>query len=85
MKILETNVVMSCMILVILLFRIVGRTRLSKTMVVHLWNVVLLRALIPMERIVIRVPFVRRGMEYLSPSNGQPDIPGLLQRSRELF
>lgn len=62
---LETNVILACMIFIILLFRTLGRARISKSMIVHLWNLVLVRAFIPFENFLVKIPLVEKGIKSI--------------------
>lgn len=69
MSFLNLNISLSVMIIIVLLIRRLGDKSISKNAIVGLWNVVLIRALIPYSIPVDKLPIIR---EFV----GKVSIPG---------
>lgn len=65
MNLLEMSMSASIMVLVVLLARSLGRKYISKTTIIVLWDLILLRALLP-----VRIPL--RDIPILKESYGEP-------------
>lgn len=52
------SISLSVLIIWVLTVRLVGRRRLNRTVIVTLWNLVILRALIPLHIPIMQSPFV---------------------------
>ena len=60
MNLWEMSVSTAAMIVIVLLIRTIGRKYISKTVIVFLWNVILVRALLPFQIPVENIPLVRQ-------------------------
>ena len=60
MNLWEMSVSTAAMVVIVLLIRTIGRKYISKTVIVFLWNVILIRALLPFQIPVENIPLVRQ-------------------------
>ena len=60
MNLLEMSISVSLMIVIVLLIRIIGKKYISKTVIVLLWNLILVRALLPFQIPVENIPLFRQ-------------------------
>lgn len=70
----ELSISSSAMILTILVFRKFGRKRISKNAMMVLWNLVLIRALIPYKIYIGEIPIIKEGLEKGFLVNASADI-----------
>ena len=60
MNLLEMNISVSLMIVIVLLIRTIGKKYISKTVIVLLWNLILVRALLPFQIPVENIPLFQQ-------------------------
>ena len=70
----ELSISSSAMILTILVLRKFGRKRISKNAMMVLWNLVLIRALIPYKIYIGEIPTIKEGLEKGFLVNASADI-----------
>lgn len=70
----ELSISSSAMILTILAFGKFGRKRISKNAMMVLWNLVLIRALIPYKIYIGEIPIIKEGIEKGFLVNASADI-----------
>lgn len=65
----KISINVSVLILWIVLVRFLGRKHLSRNVIVAMWNLVMIRALIPLQIPVEKIPFVEEKLKQISMSN----------------
>lgn len=75
MSLLEMSVSAAMMISVILLIQAMGKKYISKSVIMRLWNLVLIRALLPVQIPIGDIPVFRQEPDSLQVSKMPGDIP----------
>lgn len=78
MNLLEATIATAVMILAVSLIRFVGKKYISKTAVICLWNLVLLRAVLPLQMLAGKIPVVKRTYDNLQTSRTIVKLPDRL-------
>lgn len=75
MNLLEATIATAVMILAVSMIRFVGKKYISKTAVICLWNLVLLRAVLPLQMLAGKIPVVKRTYDNLQMSRTIVELP----------
>ena len=81
MRLLEMSISAGIMILLVLLIRVMGKRYISKTAIICLWDMILLRALLPLQIPLEYIPMIKKSEDKLPAFYHSLNMTEVLQSS----